>query len=522
MKEKTDYSQYKELIQELYIKENKNKTHIAKRFSELIGTEYSDGLRRNLSRFISNNIDIVDKDINTLTSSEYKTASEKKFDKNKKRFLITYVQEHTPIHEELFENMVAYANYIDADIHCIAGVYSNNNSKYDKNESTWNVKVIPYLDASRHKIHKYLCVLSDVNILPTAERPIRGFESLTGEESSIIGHPRQHLEVIPTLPSSQEKLILTTGALTIPNYRKSRVGSKAEFHHTFGFVIIEIDDENTFIPRQVSVMSDGSFMDCRFSVKNGIVKEDATLDAIILGDVHLGKHDEAMLEKTEELMSVLKPKKTIVHDLFDGYSVNHHASKDFIEQVYNYNNGLNDLRNELQLNLDWLEKWKKWNIVIVPSNHNEWIDRWVRFRNGKSDIANAIIFNEFENVLFNNLAPKGLYAYYIDKHFKGEVKTLHRDDSFKVLGWELNNHGDLGSNGAKASPLTFRKLNVKIISGDKHFIYKLDGAIGVGVSTHKKHGYNKGLSSWVNAHVGIHTNGKAQHFIYRNNKFTTL
>ena len=184
--------------------------------------------------------------------------------------------------------------------------------------------------------------------------------------------------------------------------------------------------------------------------------------------------------------------------------------------------GTNCVQTEIDYMLGWIKEWEKFGLVVVPSNHNDWLDKWVRLGQGAKDIKNAFIFNKFRNTLFQEEAPKGLVAKVIDDVFSKTVKTLHRNDSFKVKGYELNNHGDLGANGAKGTSTTFKKLNVKIVSGDKHFAYSLDGAHGVGISTVKNHGYNRGLSSWVQSHGVINGNGKFQHLLYSNNKFTKL
>jgi hypothetical protein len=51
------------------------------------------------------------------------------------------------------------------------------------------------------------------------------------------------------------KLILTTDAITKKNYTDSKSGKVGDFHLTFGFVIVEIKDDNTFFfDRQVTMM----------------------------------------------------------------------------------------------------------------------------------------------------------------------------------------------------------------------------------------------------------------------------
>jgi hypothetical protein len=37
----------------------------------------------------------------------------------------------------------------------------------------------PYLDANRHDIHKYVSILSDIKIQPTAINPMTGMQSLS-------------------------------------------------------------------------------------------------------------------------------------------------------------------------------------------------------------------------------------------------------------------------------------------------------------------------------------------------------
>ena len=96
-----------------------------------------------------------------------------------------------------------------------------------------------------------------------------------------------------------------------------------------------------------------------------------------------------------------------------------------------------------------------------------------------------------------------------------------------VKNWELGQHGDIGSNGSRGSLMQFRQLNTKIVVGHYHTCARKDGALSVGTSTKLRVGYNKGASSWMNSHVIIHTDGRAQHILFIKDKygvayFTTL
>lgn len=456
-------------------------------------------------------------------SAVYKDAMNAKTSQSKKRFLISYAQNNTPILENLLDGMEKLAELYDAEILINAGAYTNPHSEVNEIYKTiWHKRTVPYLISNQQNIHKYLTIITDANVLPTAEMPLRGFEGITGEESSIVGHPRQHFQVVATLPSQKEKLMFTTGSVTLPNYRKARVGKKAEFHHVMGFLVVELLDDENFVARHVSADENGDFNDLCFKWKNGKITQDAKWDTIVLGDLHLGLEDKDMLSETLRLMEIMKPKHTMLHDLFNGKSVNHHAQKDFVHQVLMEKNNTNSIAQELQYMKTWLTNWIDWGLVVVASNHDAWLDKWVRLGQGQKDVKNAILFNEFQSVLFNEQAPKGLIPYIVDKEFGDRITTLHANDSFKRQGFELGAHGDRGANGGKSSPTTFKKLNVKIVAGDKHQPYTLDGARGVGVSTVLDHGYNLGLSSWVQSHGAIGDNGKFQHLIYSGGRFTDL
>ena len=105
---------------------------------------------------------------------------------------------------------------------------------------------------------------------------------------------------------------------------------------------------------------------------------------------------------------------------------------------------------------------------------------------------------------------KGVIPELINERFPNFI-TLGRNESYKVKNWELAQHGDIGSNGSRGSLLQFRNLNTKIIVGHYHSPGRKDGALSVGTSTKLRVGYNNGPSSWLQSHVIIHGDGRAQH-----------
>jgi hypothetical protein len=498
-------------------------------------------------------------------SPEFKKAQNKKFDKKKKRVIITWAQNNTPIHERFIKNIEAYANKVNASIHIIAGRYKNPTSVFtDKDLDRWDPRILKYLDAARHDIHKYCSIMSDVKIQPTAIDPMTGMQGMSGINSCIFGSPKVHMEMIPVLSGCKPKMMLTTGACTIKNYTDSKAGKKGEFHHTLGFVIVEIKDDDTFFVRQVMANSEGNFIDLYNEVnfegeylplefKNAINKIDwikdhfgddpniwtgeskitevTEIEACILGDVHFGNEDDLVMYGTDKLLNRLVPKHVILHDIFDGSSISHHDSKDPFAQYRKEVKGTNSLKNEIDYMLRELDRFEKFeNVVIVRSNHDDFLDRWLKNEDWKkqSTSKNSMEYMEYSQILLKQYAEadklsdiKGVIPELINRKYPKYI-TLGSNDSYIVKGWEVGQHGHLGAHGSKGSLNQFRGLNTKIITGHSHTPGRKDGAVSVGTSTKLRIDYNMGPSAWLQSHAIIHKNGKVQHINFIDGMFTTL
>jgi hypothetical protein len=216
--------------------------------------------------------------------------------------------------------------------------------------------------------------------------------------------------------------------------------------------------------------------------------------------------------------------------VFDGQSISHHEMKDPILQFGKDKLGLNDLGKEINNMMDGLSVFEKFeNVVIVRSNHDDFLDRWVKNEDWKRQPThkNSRLYMQYTDLLLEQAEKdpynvKGVIPCLINKKFPKFI-TLGRSASYKVHGgWELGQHGDVGANGSRGSLLQFRKLNTKIIVGHYHSPGRKDGALAVGTSTKMRVGYNIGPSSWLQSHVIIHKDGRAQHINFLNGKFTTF
>lgn len=455
---------------------------------------------------------------------QYVQASKRKTNKDCKVFFITSAQNNTPVHKRLLINMEAYAKKSKADIHAILLRYKNPTSLFpDKKEDFWVEEVEKYMDANRHNIHQYVTIMGDVKIQPTAINPMSGMQALSGVDSCIFGAPRVQMESVPVLEGMKPKVMVTTGSLTQRNYTDSKSGMIGDFHHVLGFCIVEIKDDNTFFIRNVTAdEKTGDFNDVYYNVKNGVVTRNETIAAAILGDLHLGEHDEKVIDTTfNVLLKKLKPDNLVLHDVFNGHSISHHESKNPFKLYEREQDGSNSVKREVDFMLNWLEKVKDYNVTIVRSNHDDFIDRWLQSSDWKHNIKNAKEYIEYSGIILSGKAPKGIVPYLINQKFP-KMRTLDRKSMFSVKGWELGQHGDVGANGSRGSLLQFRKLNTKCVVGHYHGPGRKDGALAVGTTTHLRVGYNNGPSSWLQSHVIIHQDGKAQHVNFIDGEFTTM
>jgi len=434
-----------------------------------------------------------------VESPQYLKAKEKKFDKKKKRFIITWAQNDTQVHDDFVTNLEAYAKHIDASVHVIAGRYKNPTSvSTDTSCESWSERIEQYLDAGRHEIQKHMWIMSDIKIQPTAVNPMTGLEGMSGINSCVFGSPKSQMETIPVLEGSLPKLMLTTGACTLRNYTDSKAGKKGEFHHVLGFVVVEIKDSSVFFVRQVTATDDGSFTDLYNRVQNGKVAKVKKLAAAILGDLHYGQHDERIIGKTLEMLKDLKPDHLVLHDVFDGLSINHHESNDPFIQYKREIDGTNSLRNEVDQMLSGLKDFEKYNVIVVRSNHDDFLDRWLKATDWRKagTLKNSLEYMEYSALLLKGEAPNGVIPYLINKRYP-KFKTLGRSDSYVVNGWG-------------------------VVVGHYHSPGRKDGALAVGTSTKLRVNYNLGPSGWLHSHVIIHEDSKAQHINFIKGEFTTL
>lgn len=515
-----------------------NITKAAKKVCKQNSVKYDDTVRRAFSKLLSENGNKENKNTPIELTEEFKNILKNKVRKSKYYF-ITQAQAETPINRGFWENIKKYSEFIGAEIIVQPSRYKNptsleaNNRQKDKekNKRLWSEELQPYLQAKDVELNKYLTYLGSLKIQPTAVNPLSGVQGFTGLSSCIVPHPKVHLEACPVLKDYPEKLMLTTGAVTVPNYTDTKAGKKGEWEHEYGFVVVEIVDKDRFYVRQVIAEDNGDFYDLIYKVTEKGVKEDRNEETVVVfGDSHFGQHDGEAHDAAVEITKKLNAKNVVMHDVYNGLVINHHELNNPIRQLVNQVDGskFESVFEEIDCMLWGLERVSgdtKAKVHVVQSNHDLFLEKWLE----KADLRTTPFKKEYVKLL--NLlvedkeSRRGIIKRMIDEHFSEEgdkVQTYTVDDSFRVGDVELGFHGHLGGNGARGNINSFRVLNTKTVTAHQHSPKRRGGAVVVGTLTLKELGYNKGASNWIHGVGVLYPNGKVSHIHIIDGKYTTF
>lgn len=459
------------------------------------------------------------------------------------RFIFTSAQNNTYVHKAFWENLKAYAEFIGAQL--IVGKFRYNksgfqNSTKNNDEDLWfDPEVVPHvvsesctLSAAVHR--PVWC--GELDILPTAALPLSGLDSYTLTADSIIPHAKVQLKSIPTMKDDPVKMMFTTGACTQRNYIERKAGQKAAFHHVFGATLVEIDEQGDHFVRQLIADSEGSFQDLTYWVEDGRVRVGESVLAINWGDIHAEKvNNEVALAgwDTSETSMVtrLTPEYLFIHDLTDFRARNHHNLKDphFLQEMYQ--DKTDSVEEGLHMSVLVLQEMAReyTTLVVVDSNHDQALKRWLAEADIRHDPVNAEFFHtanaRIHRAIREGDADFNVFEWSLTRH--GELSDLdivflREDDSFIIggkNGVECGMHGHRGPNGARGNPNSLRNLGRKCNIGHTHSAAIIDGIYVAGMSCEFDMGYNKGPSSWSHSHIVTYPNGKRTIITMKNGKW---
>lgn len=339
--------------------------------------------------------------------------------------------------------------------------------------------------------------------------PLTGTGRLSRDmRSLIIGHSKQHLEVLPTGNSKTPRIHCTTGALTIPNYKNNRIGKIAKADHIVGGLILEVS-QNRFHIFEVQCEKDGSFcyMDRRYHRDGAVTTEDA--EALILGDWHAGYTDPLAEKASFEMARKLRPRKIFFHDFFDTASVNHHIMNN-ISAKLNLFDHINTLEKELAFARKKLQEWhakkpKGSQLYMVASNHPEHLHQYLDGGRYVNDIVNYKKAVELAHQYHGYGIDPVQYALDPDKAL---AIWLGRRSDLRIEGCAVSNHGDKGIGGSRGSAHASEAVYGNAVIGHAHRPSVKHLCFTVGTNSLLDLPYNYGPRTWVHGNAVIYKGGQ--------------
>jgi len=439
-------------------------------------------------------------------------------------FVVTCAQNATPRHKGFYAALQQYCEHRSAQLMVIPTRYKNPTSRWTESQENADYWDVPDADLCnvRVKLNRNMEILGDIKTQPTAISPLTGFEAITAGESGILGHTKLQLRTIATPQGRLPKILTTTGACTVPNYTDSKAGKLGEFHHTLGAAVVEVRG-SVFHLRQINAdKKTGAFYDLEtLATAEGCSKAIPRPLSLTLGDTHVRAVDRLVERATKEILGRLKPRHIAWHDLCDGYSFNHHSEKNPFVPIERTAIGAASARQEVFDALEYVAQWTPADMVsiIVPSNHNDFLQRWLHDNDWRRlDPVNRLFYLETALALAHQ-ANKGTgfaaeqlnaFIYWAKQRFANtkNVRVLDYDESCMLGEIEHGLHGHQGPDGARGNLKNLRRIGVKTNTGHAHSPGIDEGAYRAGTSTRLRLGYNSGPSSWLNSHILTYANSK--------------
>lgn len=361
--------------------------------------------------------------------------------------------------------------------------------------------------------------ISTIKLSAKQINPTTGLGDIGQREGSFVfASPKQSMTLESTSNEKLPHVMMTTGAVTVPNYVTSNYMSErtayiADKHHVMGAIFVNIIDDVMYGYTQIQMLNaEGSFV--HFGKRyhpDGKVVEEAP-EVLVCGDWHSGETDPMVRQCTGEMLNFFKPKKVALHDTFNGKSINHHEEHNIVVKTMHFMSGVPSLEQEfvgLRDDLTWFSKLVD-EVVVVKSNHDEFLSKdYLRYAKYAHDPQNHYFSLDLAKAMLDGKDPikAGTEAVGLKAD---NIRWLQRDEDFKVAGIQLGAHGDIGPAGTKGNIKNMRKSYGMSVTGHSHCPGIWHGAFAVGTSSFLKLGYNQGPSNWMQTHCVVYSDGSRQ------------
>lgn len=457
-----------------------------------------------------------------------------------KRYLLTCAQNCTHIHGPTWRAGLALARVYNAEIkvsrfryvHALDGSAKSGTQK-DTSEDWYDAAVEPYISDQCESLGRSLVWNGHFQISPTATSPLTGLESYNGRASGIFPHTAFAMESVASINHGQAKFNFTTGTVTLHNYIQRKAGLKAEFHHVYGFLLVEVDHTGQWFAREVHSSDTGEICDLDVVARpDGLVRKlsraDATNPAAITwGDIHESNMNPEVRKLgwggKGSVIDTLQPARQYFHDILDFERRSHHNRKDPFALFHHHVSKTESIADECKGVGMFLEYSSRpfCKSFVVSSNHDRHLDRYIKEADWRTDLVNAEFYAEALGAILRAIrSGKDMNTLQWAVgwlHPVPGIKWLKQGESSLVLGIECGMHFDQGPNGARGSARNLAKMGRKANGGHSHSACAVQGVRQAGTSGNLSPEYIKGSpSSWSAMHILTHFNSKRQFIHMRN------
>jgi hypothetical protein len=285
---------------------------------------------------------------------------------------------------------------------------------------------------------------------------------------------------------------------------------------------VEVNHDGNWWVRQVGAAhAECELQDLGVKVVGGKVTTGNTVEAITWGDLHATILDPVVEQLSQDMLNYLKPKKQFLHDIMEGASTNHHDAKNPHAKYKAFLRGLTSVEAEVKATIEKVRAYERsWShVVVVDSNHDCWITKWLQEHDYRLDPLNARFFLEAQLATYQGLEaslkseenPFHMLEWAMRKYeCPQDIQFLRTDESYCICNGkiECGMHGHLGPNGARGTPQNLNKVGRRANTGHTHSAGIFNGLYVAGTSTKLKWDYAHGPSSWSHSHVVTYPNGQ--------------
>lgn len=356
-------------------------------------------------------------------------------------------------------------------------------------------------------------------IIPTQKQPINNAATLNNDESmTIVASPKRQLKSLPRPKDGEFKWAYTTSSVSQMFYTNTAAGNLAEASHTYGGVLVEVQDGIIHhCPLVANEQGDITHNGLVYTAQGEVFEADKP--AVVLGDLHCEKMCEYSWHRTMQWLDSVQPTQIAVHDALDMMSRNHHNRK---SGKFLYQMGTRAVVDDLTEVINYLNELATIApVFVVESNHDLALDSWLDCPTYNADLdpINARTYYALK-LATCDMIDNGDDFTAIDlacRTLANQVPELAENVRFGRIdeaeiwnGVQVDMHGHVGLSGARGSMATFRKVGLTCVTAHTHSPAQDGSSVVVGVTGSLSMGYNKGLTAWDRANALINTDGTVQ------------